>query len=58
MDIRMPDLNGIDATRQLLADQPGLKVIALSVPDAEYAYRTTATTDQPSTRSSSAWWAW
>lgn len=30
MDIRMPDLNGIDATRQALAHQPGLKVIALS----------------------------
>jgi len=31
MDISMPDLNGIEATRQLLADNPGVKVIALSM---------------------------
>lgn len=31
MDISMPDLNGIDATRQILADGPGVKVIALSM---------------------------
>lgn len=30
MDVGMPELNGIDASRQLLADQPGIKVIALS----------------------------
>jgi DNA-binding NarL/FixJ family response regulator len=30
MDVRMPDLNGIDATRQVLATRPGAKVIALS----------------------------
>lgn len=31
MDVAMPDLNGIDATRQLLADLPGTRVIALSM---------------------------
>ena len=31
MDITMPDLNGIDATRQILAAEPKIKVIALSV---------------------------
>ena len=31
MDISMPDLNGIDATAKLLAELPGLKVIALSM---------------------------
>jgi two-component system response regulator NreC len=31
MDISMPDLNGIEATRQLLAEFPGIKVIALSM---------------------------
>ena len=31
MDISMPDLNGIDATRQILNDNPGVKVIALSM---------------------------
>jgi DNA-binding NarL/FixJ family response regulator len=31
MDISMPDLNGIEATRQILADSPGVKVIALSM---------------------------
>jgi two-component system, NarL family, response regulator NreC len=31
MDITMPDLNGIEATRQLAADCPGVKVIALSI---------------------------
>ncbi len=31
MDISMPDLNGIEATRQITATSPGVKVIALSM---------------------------
>jgi DNA-binding NarL/FixJ family response regulator len=31
MDISMPDLNGIEATRQILLENPRLKVIALSM---------------------------
>jgi two-component system, NarL family, response regulator NreC len=31
MDIGMPDLNGIDATREIIASVPGVKVIALSM---------------------------
>lgn len=31
MDARMPDLNGIDATRQILQQNRGIKVIALSM---------------------------
>lgn len=31
MDISMPDLNGIDATRKITADFPNVKVIALSM---------------------------
>src|SRR5688500_11803194 len=31
MDVTMPDLNGIDATRQILAGDPPAKVIALSM---------------------------
>ncbi len=31
MDISMPDLNGIEATRQIMAEAPGIKVIALSM---------------------------
>ena len=30
MDIAMPDLNGIEAARQILAENPNIKVIALS----------------------------
>ncbi len=31
MDINMPELNGIEATRQIIADDPHIKVIALSM---------------------------
>ncbi len=31
MDVGMPDLNGIEATRQVLAECPGVKVVALSM---------------------------
>ena len=31
MDVAMPDLNGIEATRQIIAEFPGTKVIALSM---------------------------
>jgi two-component system response regulator NreC len=31
MDISMPGLNGIDATRQIVADLPGTKVVCLSM---------------------------
>ncbi|MBU1170057.1 MAG: response regulator transcription factor [Proteobacteria bacterium] len=31
MDISMPDLNGMEATRQILSTNPGIRVIALSM---------------------------
>ncbi|MBW1744756.1 MAG: response regulator transcription factor [Deltaproteobacteria bacterium] len=31
MDIAMPDLNGIDASRQILSEDPNIKVVALSM---------------------------
>jgi DNA-binding NarL/FixJ family response regulator len=31
MDVAMPDLNGMEATRQIIADSPGVKVIAVSM---------------------------
>jgi two-component system response regulator NreC len=33
MDVAMPDLNGIEATRQIVAEFPKIKVIALSMHD-------------------------
>jgi len=33
MDVAMPDLNGIEATRQIAAELPGIKIIALSMHD-------------------------
>lgn len=33
MDIKMPDFNGIEATKQILVDNPEIKIIALSVSD-------------------------
>ncbi len=31
MDVSMPDLNGVEATRQIISEVPGVKVIALSM---------------------------
>ncbi|MCK9376339.1 MAG: response regulator transcription factor [Syntrophobacterales bacterium] len=31
MDLSMPELNGIEATRQILAESPGVRIIALSM---------------------------
>jgi len=37
MDIKMPDLNGIEATRQILSELPDVKIIALSMyPDQRF----------------------
>jgi DNA-binding NarL/FixJ family response regulator len=36
MDINMPGMNGVDATRQLIAHLPALKVIGLSGHDDAY----------------------
>ena len=42
MDIAMPELNGLEATRQILAAQPAAKIIILSAhSDNEYIERTT-----------------
>jgi len=35
MDIRMPNINGIDATREAIQRKPGLKIVALSMHDDE-----------------------
>jgi DNA-binding NarL/FixJ family response regulator len=35
MDIAMPELNGIDATRQVIANVPGTRVVALSTDSSE-----------------------
>jgi DNA-binding NarL/FixJ family response regulator len=40
MDITMPELNGIEAARQILAEQPTVKIIVLSVhSDSEHVYQ-------------------
>ena len=31
MDVKMPELNGIEATRQILSELPAIKIIALSI---------------------------
>ena len=36
MDIKLPGLNGIEATRQIVAGHPGIKVIILSAYGSEY----------------------
>ena len=37
MDIKLPDLNGIEATRQILSELPDVKIIALSMyPDQRF----------------------
>ena len=40
MDIDMPELNGVEATRQIVAESPEIKVIALSMhSDVRYVFR-------------------
>ncbi|MCX7144595.1 MAG: response regulator transcription factor [Proteobacteria bacterium] len=40
LDINMPELNGIDACRRILSEQPQLRVILLSMhPDEGYVLR-------------------
>jgi two-component system response regulator DegU len=40
MDVAMPHINGIEATRQIARDQPGIRIIGLSVHDSTaYAAR-------------------
>lgn len=40
MDVSMPDLNGVEATRQILRERPNVKVLALSMhADREYIDR-------------------
>jgi DNA-binding NarL/FixJ family response regulator len=41
MDIAMPDLNGLEATRQIKAAEPGTKVVMVTVHD-DPAYRQVA----------------
>jgi DNA-binding NarL/FixJ family response regulator len=35
MDVSMPELNGFEATRQILAKQPGVEVLALSMHESQ-----------------------
>jgi DNA-binding NarL/FixJ family response regulator len=40
MDISMPDMNGVDATEQIMKEAPGVKIIALSMhPDRQFVER-------------------
>ncbi len=39
LDIGMPTLNGLDATRQILATNPGARILILTVHDAEQVVR-------------------
>lgn len=36
MDVTMPGMNGIEATRHITSDFPGIKVIAFSTPDRKF----------------------
>jgi len=35
MDLKMPDMDGVEATAKIMADQPGVKVLILSTFDAD-----------------------
>jgi DNA-binding NarL/FixJ family response regulator len=39
LDIGMPNLNGLDATRQLLAHDPNFKIIVLTITDSDQVIR-------------------
>jgi DNA-binding NarL/FixJ family response regulator len=39
MDISMPDMNGLEATREILKDNPGTEVLVLSVHESEQMVR-------------------
>jgi len=39
MDITMPEMNGLEATRQILKEVPGVEVLVLSVHDSEQLVR-------------------
>lgn len=39
MDVSMPDLNGIEATRQILKASPGVKIVALSAHSDQHMVR-------------------
>ena len=40
LDLRMPELNGLDATRQILQSLPGTEILILTVSDSEQLART------------------
>lgn len=39
LDVSMPELNGLEATRQILAEAPGTKVLILTMHDSEQVVR-------------------